>query len=80
MLSNQRLERINALRNEVALAYTPDLRPGPLVTVACLLAPVPERALKRLRRATNVAKHAESFTSTRAAGHRRIFMVTGSTM
>lgn len=44
-LSRQRLKRINKLLDEVArLAYTPDPRSGPLVSVACLLAPIPERA------------------------------------
>jgi predicted ArsR family transcriptional regulator len=44
-LSSQRLKRINRLLDEVArLAYTPDPASGPLVSVACLLAPIPERA------------------------------------
>ena len=44
-LSRQRLKQINSLLDEVArLAYTPDPASGPLVSVACLLAPIPERA------------------------------------
>jgi len=44
-LSKRRLARINRLLDEVArLAYTPDPDSGPLVSVACLLAPIPERA------------------------------------
>jgi len=44
-LSRQRLSRINTLLNEVArLAYTPDPRSGPLVSIACLLSPIAERA------------------------------------
>jgi DNA-binding transcriptional ArsR family regulator len=44
-LSKPRLKRINKLLDEVArLAYTPDPASGPLVSVACLLAPIPERA------------------------------------
>jgi len=44
-LSRPRLARINALLDEVArLAYTPDPRPGPLVSIACLLSPIPEQA------------------------------------
>ncbi|HVO00123.1 MAG TPA: helix-turn-helix domain-containing protein [Steroidobacteraceae bacterium] len=44
-LSKKRLARINRLLDEVArLAYTPDPGSGPLVSVACLLAPIPERA------------------------------------
>ena len=47
-LSKPRLKRINALLNEVArLSYTPDPRAGALVSVACLLSPVPERAKTR---------------------------------
>jgi DNA-binding transcriptional ArsR family regulator len=47
-LSKPRLKRINKLLDEVArLAYTPDPASGPLVSVACLLAPIPERARKR---------------------------------
>lgn len=46
--SRQRLRTINRLLDEVArLAYTPDPRPGPLVSLACLLSPVPERARSR---------------------------------
>lgn len=44
-LSRQRLSRINTLLNEVArLAYTPDPKSGPLVSIACLLSPIPEKA------------------------------------
>lgn len=44
-MSKQRLRKINRLLDEVArLAYTPDPASGPLVSVACLLAPIPERA------------------------------------
>jgi DNA-binding transcriptional ArsR family regulator len=44
-ISSQRLSRINTLLNEVArLAYTPDPKSGPLVSIACLMAPIPEKA------------------------------------
>jgi DNA-binding transcriptional ArsR family regulator len=47
-LSRKRLKRINVLLDEVArLAYTPDPRPGPLVSIACLLSPIPEQANAR---------------------------------
>jgi DNA-binding transcriptional ArsR family regulator len=49
-LSRRRLRRINVLLDEVArLAYTPDPRPGPLVSIACLLSPIPEQADFRRR-------------------------------
>jgi DNA-binding transcriptional ArsR family regulator len=55
-MSAPRLKRINTLLDEVArLAYTHDPKGGPLVSVACLLAPILERAGRaRAKRAKSV--------------------------
>jgi DNA-binding transcriptional ArsR family regulator len=56
-LSPARLKRINSLLDEVAmLAYTPDPRSGPLVSIACLLAPIAERAQRRATPAARPAR------------------------
>ena len=44
-LSKPKLKKINKILDEVArLAYTPGHASGPLVSIACVLAPIPERA------------------------------------
>jgi DNA-binding transcriptional ArsR family regulator len=58
-LSAPRLKRINTLLDEVArLAYTHDPKGGPLVSVACLLAPIPERARRTYPARVKLARSA----------------------
>jgi DNA-binding transcriptional ArsR family regulator len=72
-LSRQRLRRINVLLDEVArLAYTPDPLGGPLVSIACLLSPIAERARthrldRRVARRTPGARRPASSNRSRRA-------------